>query len=108
MIAGGIALQNIPEGMVIIGPMLSTGMSPGRTFLYALATGVIEVVGTFLGYYAITTVISLLPFALSFAAGTMIFIICDEMIPQTRQDNSASGYGILVGFSLMLAVSVLL
>lgn len=108
MIAGGIALQNIPEGMVIIGPMLSTGMSPGRTFLYALATGVIEVVGTFLGYYAITTVISLLPFALSFAAGTMIFIICDEMIPQTRQDNSASGYGILAGFSLMLAVSVLL
>lgn len=110
MIAGGIALQNIPEGMVIIGPMLSTGMSPRRTFLYAMATGVIEVLGTFLGYYAITAVISLLPFALSFAAGTMLFIICAEMIPQTcqEQESNASTYAILAGFSLMLVVSVVL
>lgn len=110
MIAGGIALQNIPEGMVIIGPMLSTGISPRRTFLYATATGVIEILGTFLGYYAITSAISLLPFALSFAAGTMLFIICAEMIPETchSKHNNISVYSILGGFGLMLAISELL
>lgn len=110
MIAGGIALQNIPEGMVIIGPMLSTGISPRRTFLYATATGVIEILGTFLGYYAITSAISLLPFALSFAAGTMLFIICAEMIPETchSKQNNISVYSILGGFGLMLAISELL
>ena len=54
LIAGGIALQNIPEGMVIIGPMLAAGVSPRRTFLCALATGLVEVIGTFLGYFAVT------------------------------------------------------
>ena len=53
-IAGGIALQNIPEGMVIISPMLATGMSKGRTFLIALVTGIIEVVGTLIGYFAVS------------------------------------------------------
>ena len=53
-VAGGIALQNIPEGMVIIGPMLAAGMPPRRTFLVAAATGVIEVLGTLLGYFAVS------------------------------------------------------
>lgn len=109
MIAGGIALQNIPEGMVIIGPMLTTGIKPGRTFLYALSTGLIEVFGTMLGFFAITLASAVLPFALAFAGGTMLFIICGEMIPQTCCGNGCSGsYALLTGFCVMLALSVLL
>ena len=76
-IAAGIALQNIPEGMVIIGPMLAAGMSAKRTFLCALATGVIEVFGTLLGYFAISLSAAILPFALAFAGGTMLYVISD-------------------------------
>ena len=65
-VAGGIALQNIPEGMVIISPMLASGMSKGRTFIIALLTGVVEVVGTLLGYFAVSVASVILPFALAF------------------------------------------
>ncbi len=109
LIAGGIALQNIPEGMVIIGPMLASGISPRRTFLCAMATGLIEVVGTLLGYFAVTIASAVLPFALAFAGGTMLYVISDEMIPETHHDNeSGATYALLVGFSVMLASTVLL
>ena len=72
LIAGGIALQNIPEGMVIIAPMLAAGISPKRTFLCALGTGLVEVVGTLLGYLAVSVASAILPFALAFAGGTML------------------------------------
>lgn len=107
MIAGGIALQNIPEGMVIIGPMLSTGLTAKRTFLYALITGLIEVAGTFMGYCAVSISAAVLPFCLAFAGGTMLFIICGEMIPQTCCGKAGS-YFLLTGFCVMLALSVLL
>lgn len=103
-IAGGIALQNIPEGMVIIGPMLAAGLSSRRTFVYALATGVVEVVGTLLGYFAVTVSTQILPFALAFAGGTMLYVISDEMIPETHHENErGSTYALLVGFCVMLA-----
>lgn len=110
MIAGGIALQNIPEGMVIIGPMLAAGVSPKRTFLCALATGLIEVVGTLLGFFAVTVASAILPFALAFAGGTMLYVISDEMIPETHAHGSQQGatYALLVGFCLMLVSDVLL
>ena len=104
-IAGGIALQNIPEGMVIIGPMLAAGISPKRTFLAAAATGVVEVVGTLLGYFAVSLSAAILPFALAFAGGTMLYIISDEMIPETHHDaQRGATYALLVGFCLMLLV----
>ena len=109
LIAGGIALQNIPEGMVIIGPMLAAGISPRRTFACALATGLIEVVGTLLGYFAVTVATAVLPFALAFAGGTMLYVISDEMIPETHHDNaSGATYALLAGFCVMLASDVLL
>ena len=110
VIAGGIALQNIPEGMVIIGPMLSAGVSPKRTFLCALATGLIEVIGTLLGYFAVTVASAVLPFALAFAGGTMLYVISDEMIPETHAHGSQRGatYALLVGFCVMLVSDVLL
>ncbi len=103
LVAGGIALQNIPEGMVIIAPMLSIGMSAKRTFVCALLTGVVEVIGTFIGYGAVSLSLSILPFALAFAGGTMIYVISDEMIPETHHgDESHVTYALLAGFCLML------
>ena len=110
VIAGGIALQNIPEGMVIIGPMLAAGITPKRTFLCALLTGLIEVIGTLLGYFAVSVASAILPFALAFAGGTMLYVISDEMIPETHAHGSQRGatYALLVGFCVMLVSDVLL
>lgn len=104
-IAGGIALQNIPEGMVIIAPMLAAGMSGGRTLVIALLTGVVEVVGTLIGYFAVSVSSAILPFALAFAGGTMLYVISDEMIPETHAHGNERGatYSLLAGFCLMLA-----
>ncbi len=106
-VAGGIALQNIPEGMVIIGPLLATGVSKWRTFVTAALTGVIEIVGTFIGYFAVSVSEAILPFALAFAGGTMLYVISDEMIPETHAHGSERGatFALLVGFIVMLATS---
>lgn len=110
IIAGGIALQNIPEGMVIIGPMLAAGVSPRKTFVCALITGLVEVVGTLIGYFAVSIASAILPFALAFAGGTMLYVISDEMIPETHAHGSERGatYALLVGFCIMLVTDVLL
>jgi len=110
LIAGGIALQNIPEGMVIIGPMLAAGVKPGKTFLLAMLTGLVEVVGTLIGYFAVSISTAILPFALAFAGGTMLYVISDEMIPETHAHGSERGatYSLLFGFCLMLVFDFLL
>ena len=109
IIAGGIALQNIPEGMVIIAPMLAAGISPRKTFILAMITGLVEVVGTLIGYFAVSISTAVLPFALAFAGGTMLYVISDEMIPETHSHGSERGatYALLVGFCVMLVVDVL-
>ena len=110
VIAGGIALQNIPEGMVIIAPMLSAGVSKGKTFVIALLTGLVEVVGTLIGYFAVSISTAILPFALAFAGGTMLYVVSDEMIPETHAHGVERGatYALLFGFCLMLVMDVLL
>ena len=110
VIAGGIALQNIPEGMVIIGPMLSSGISKRRTLAIASITGLIEVVGTLIGFFAVSIAEAILPFALAFAGGTMLYVISDEMIPETHAHGEERGatYALLVGFCLMLVSDILL
>ncbi len=110
LIAGGIALQNIPEGMVIIGPMLAAGITPRRTFVCALVTGLVEVVGAFIGYFAVNVATFILPFALAFAGGTMLYVVSDEMIPETHSHGNerAATYALLVGFCVMLVFDVLL
>ncbi|MBQ7792762.1 MAG: ZIP family metal transporter, partial [Clostridia bacterium] len=110
LIAGGIALQNIPEGMVIISPMLAAGVSKGKTLMIALLTGVVEVVGTFIGYFAVSLSTAILPFMLAFAGGTMLYVISDEMIPETHAHGSQRGatYALLLGFCVMLVTDVLL
>lgn len=110
MIAGGIALQNIPEGMVIIAPMLAAGVSAGKTFVCAMLTGLIEVLGTLIGYFAVSLASAVLPFALAFAGGTMLYVISDEMIPETHAHGAQRGatYSLLAGFCIMLVFDVLL
>ena len=110
LIAGGIALQNIPEGMIIIGPMLASGISVKRTLVCAFATGLIEVVGTFIGYFAVSISSIVLPFALAFAGGTMLYVISDEMIPETHHNGGERGvtYALLAGFVVMLCMDFIL
>ena len=110
LISGGIALQNIPEGLGTVTPMLTAGFKPRKAFLCGLTTGIIEVIGTFVGYYAVTLASAVLPFCLAFAGGTMLFVISDEMIPETHDHGNelAATYSLLVGFCLMLITDVLL
>lgn len=109
-VAGSIALQNVPEGMVIIAPMIATGMSKKRAFLIALSTGLIEVAGTFLGYCFVSISAVIMPFALAFAGGTMLYVISDEMIPETHSSGNerSSTVALLIGFCVMLAFDFLI
>jgi len=103
-VAAGIMLQNIPEGMIIISPMLLSGVGKGRTFLIAAFTGLIEVAGTFIGFFAISLSTAMLPFMLAFAGGTMLYVISDEMIPETHSHGyeRMATYSIIIGFIVML------
>ena len=109
IVASGIALQNIPEGMVIIAPLLSVGLKPSKTFFLAAMTGAVEVIGTFIGYVAVSLSSAVLPFALAFAGGTMLYVISDEMIPETHHDSAtAPTFSLLLGFCVMLITDFLL
>ena len=101
-IAGGIALQNLPEGMVLIAPMLQVGIPPRRTLALAMSTGVVEILGTLLGYATVSLSAAVLPFLLAFAGGAMLYLICDDMIPACR--GSKSLCALLTGFCFMLAM----
>lgn len=110
LVALGIALQNIPEGMIVIPPLLLAGVKPGRALTIAAATGVVEVAGTFLGYAAASLSAAILPFMLAFAGGTMLYVISDEMIPETHSHGyeRLATYALLVGFLVMLLTDRLL
>ena len=101
-IAGGIAIQNLPEGMVLIAPMLQVGISPRRTLALAMSTGVVEILGTLLGYGAVSLSAAILPFLLAFACGTMLCIICGDMLPDGKERTSTAA--LLLGFCFMLAM----
>ncbi len=109
LIASGIALHNIPEGMVIIAPMSAAGISQKKTFVIALITGLSEVIGTFLGFFAVSFATAILPFALAFAGGTMLYVISEEMIPETHAGESGAAvtYAFLSGFCSMLLLNMI-
>ena len=110
LIASGIALHNIPEGMVIISPMLAAGISPKKTFFMALVTGLAEVVGTLIGFFAVSLASALLPFALAFAGGAMLYVISEEMIPESHAmgDECKATYAFLCGFCAMLVLNAVM
>lgn len=101
-IALSVAVQNIPEGMVIIAPLMSLGISKKKTLLISLMTGGVEVVGTLLGYFFISEFASLLPIALSLAGGTMVYVIYAESRSGTEEGHGADSMIFLLGAALML------
>lgn len=98
-VTSGIAFQNIPEAMIIIPPLLKAGTGKKRAAIVAFISGAVEVAGVFFGYFAITLSRGILPFALAFAAGTMLYVIVDDMVPQThiRGSGRLSTYCMLLG-----------
>lgn len=101
----GIALQNIPEGMVIIAPLLLAGVSPMRTMVISLAIGLLEIVGVWLGFALGSISAAFLPVMLGFAGGAMLYVVSDEMIPETHTHGyqKQATYALLLGFmSLVL------
>ncbi len=109
-VAVGIALQNIPEGIITVSPLVMSGVKRTRALVLASVTGLIEVLGTFIGFYVSEVSMHILPFALAFAGGTMLYIISDEMIPETHSHGyeRIATYSILIGFTLMLVLDVVL
>lgn len=109
-VAVGIALQNVPEGIITVSPLVMAGVNRKRAFLLAAATGVIEVAGTLLGYLCASVSSQILPFALAFAGGTMLYIISDEMIPETHSHGfeRVASYSLLIGFIVMLLMDVMI
>ena len=105
----GIALQNIPEGMVIIAPLLLAGVSSIRTLLISLSIGLLEIVGVWLGYGLGTISAALLPMLLGFAGGAMLYVTSDEMIPETHAHGyqKQATYAMLLGFMTLLLIEFL-
>ena len=108
-VAVGIALHNLPEGMIVVAPLMASRLGFLKTLLLATAGGVAEVLGTFLGYFAARVSTLLLPLALSFAGGTMLYAIASEMIPEAQAHGKRrASFALILGFTAMAAVSVLI
>lgn len=109
MIALAIALQNIPEGIIVTVAMGGVGVRRIKAFIISAMTGVIEIFGTIIGYLAAHVSASLLPFMLALAGGTMLYVISEEMIPESHSsEGRGSTYFLLFGFSFMLILNALL
>jgi len=106
----GIAIQNFPEGAIISLPLKSEGASRGRAFLYGLLSGVVEPVGALLTILLASQLAPALPYLLAFAAGAMLYVVVEELIPEASQgDHSNLGtIGFAVGFTLMMILDVAL
>ena len=105
-IAIGISLQNIPEGMITILPLILAGVSRKKAFLIALATGVSEIIGVILGYFTVSISEAMLPFILALAGGTMLYVISHDMIPETHShgyENTAT-FSLIFGFVIMIII----
>lgn len=109
-LAIGIGIQNMPEGLAVALPLLGLGYSRWKAFFIAASTGLVEPVGGILGAGAVTVFHPVLPFALAFAAGAMLFVISDEIIPEThsRGKSRQATYGVMIGFVIMMALDNLL
>jgi len=102
----GIALQNIPEGMVIIAPLLLAGVTPIRTIFISLCIGGLEIVGVWVGFAVGSASSVFLPVMLGFAGGSMLYVTSDEMIPETHTHGyqKQATYALLLGFMTLLLI----
>lgn len=106
----GIAIQNFPEGAIISMPLLSTGISKKKAFFYGVLSGIVEPIGAFLTIIFASRIEPILPYLLSFAAGAMIYVVVEELIPESAQgEHSNFGtIGFALGFVLMMVLDVVL
>ena len=109
-LAVGIGLQNMPEGLAVALPLIGIGYSRWRAIGIATLTGLVEPVGGFLGVASVTFLRPILPLGLAFAAGAMLFVISDEIIPETHSKGKSrmATFGVMVGFVIMMALDNLL
>ena len=112
ILAVGVALQNIPEGAAVSLPLRQEGMSAKRAFLYGTASGIVEPVAGMLTAVLLWVIHPMLPWFLSFAAGAMIFVVAEELIPEAHQTMGKSSHlatwGVMIGFTLMMILDVAL
>ena len=109
-IAIGIGLQNMPEGLAVALALVRENYTVKKAFLIALFTGLVEPIGAFLGYGLVTWFSPILGFILAFAGGAMLFVISDEIIPETHSNGyeRQATYGIIIGFIIMMILDVAL
>ncbi len=107
-LALGIGLQNYPEGLAVAMPLRRLGLSRMRSFSYGQASALVEPIAAVLGAWAVLTFQPILPYALSFAAGAMIFVVIEEVIPEAQQDRytDIATMGFIGGFIIMMALDV--
>ncbi len=106
----GIGLQNFPEGSAVSLPLRREGMSRSRALWYGQLSGIVEPAAGVLGAWLVVTVSAVLPYALAFAAGAMIFVVVEELIPESQREGHAhlATTGVIVGFAVMMALDVAL
>lgn len=109
-LAIGIGLQDIPEGAVVSVPLRREGVSRKRSFFYGQLSGIVEPVAALCGALMVSHTMQLMPYALAFSAGAMIYIVVEELIPESQQceHSNLSTIGIMVGFALMMVLDVAL
>ncbi|MDX1767492.1 MAG: ZIP family metal transporter [Arenibacter troitsensis] len=107
-LAMGIGLQNFPEGFAVAMPLRRQGLSRRKSFMFGQASALVEPISAVLGAWAVLTFQPILPYALSFAAGAMIFVVVEEVIPETQQDKytDIATMGFIGGFIIMMALDV--
>ena len=110
VLAIGIGIQNLPEGVAVAMPLRRMGMSRKKSFLYGQASALVEPVAAVLGAVAVSFFTPILPYALAFAAGAMIFVVIEEVIPETQQDKNTdiATLGFILGFVIMMSLDVAL
>lgn len=109
-LAVGIAIQNFPEGAIISMPLRSAGASKGKAFLYGVLSGIVEPVGSIITILLAAQVVPILPYLLAFAAGAMIYVVVEELIPeaQSGEHTNIGTVGVAIGFALMMVLDIAL
>lgn len=109
-LAIGIAIQNFPEGAIISMPLKSEGISKTKAFIYGTLSGIVEPIGAVITILLTSTVIPILPYILSFAAGAMIYVVVEELIPESQagEHSNIGTIGVAIGFVIMMILDVAL
>jgi len=107
-LALGIGIQNFPEGTAVAVPLRREGLSVGKSFFFGQLSGIVEIIAGVIGAYLVLVVQSLLPYALSFAAGAMIYVVVEELIPESQREISTdtATLGAMLGFAVMMMLDV--